>query len=265
MTRDDPTLDDGSIDADRHPPGGSDNRETGVNSAALGPNAPTPGADPAGTGVGQTDTGRRLRAPPLSVDRLLQHPFVGIDPRRSAIAIALLGTLVAIHLVSVLAAFEIAGVRAQTLTPAFDSFSAFVIVASLLAVTVGPLAYACWNGGPGLAAVIPLVPVLVGDAVTFRWVLDVDVTVAITAAGAGAALALVAGEARTLGTVTPWRERLPPANIGLFVAVVCVASAGVVASFVLQAPDGMVAAYRSFVVYWLVPVAVAGCYLRAVW
>ncbi|WP_290817909.1 hypothetical protein [Halovivax sp.] len=196
----------------------------------------------------------------VRLGRHLAHPLFGVRPRRTRLAVAALVAFLAAHLASALAAREIAGVRAQTLSPAFDSLSAAVIAASLVVVLAGPLAYATWNGGPALAFAVPLVPIAFGELLARRYVFDLDAAVAVSAGAAGAALALYAAEARRTDSLRPWQRRPPDTRRTLFVVAVVAGSAAVVARFVLDAPDGTAAAYAPFAAFWLVPAAVAVVY-----
>ena len=190
----------------------------------------------------------------------IANPVLGRRPRRTALTLAALAALVALHLASHLASREVAGVRAQTTSPAFDTLSAIVIVVSLVAILAGPFCYALWNGGPALSFAIPLVPIAFGELVARRWVLDVDAVVALTTGVVGAALALYATEVAATGSARPWRRRRPAAGSVLFVAVVAVGSAIAVTRFVLVAPDRLVDAYTPFAGLWLVALAVGGAY-----
>ncbi|WP_254864600.1 hypothetical protein [Halovivax gelatinilyticus] len=194
---------------------------------------------------------------------VVHHPLFGVHPRRTVAAVATIVGLAALNLASLYVSGAGPGERVQSLGPAFDSFTAFVIVVSLLVVAVGPLAYACWNGGPALSFVFALVPWLVGETLAFRWVLDVDLAVSLTTGVAGAALALVVGEIRRTGSMRPWRARSPPTPVALFVGCATVGSFALVGRFLASAPGGQTDAYLPFAVYWVVTLAVAGAYVAS--
>lgn len=193
----------------------------------------------------------------------LGSPLLGRDPRRTRLGIAALTAVVILLSVSHVAAREIAGVRLQTVTSAFDTLSAIVILVSTALVLVGPFVYAAWNGGPALAFAVPVVPIAFGNLLAGRYVLGLDLTVALTTGVAGAAVAWYAADVGASGSLRPWRSDTSDVTQVTFVLAVATGAGVAAIRFVLVAPDRLVAAYAPFATLWLVPAVVAVCYAGA--
>lgn len=191
-----------------------------------------------------------------SWDRLL-----GIHPRRTALAALALGAVLAAQSASAVAPRIVGHERIPSMAPAADGLSAVLIVATMLLVLVGPLAYAAWNGGPAGAAILGLAPILTWELVATRWALDVDLVIALCAAAGGVGLAVYAGESRILGTWRPWKSRRPPWEAVVFAAVFLALAAGLVGRFLVLADPPLRQRVLFALPFWVVPVGVTIAYL----
>ena len=200
----------------------------------------------------------------LTAGTALDHPLVGLERRRTAVAVAYLAALIGLFAVSYAGArITVDGVMLDTTTPRFDAVSTYLIALSVATMTILPLAYAVWNGGPGLAFAMPLVPVALGDLAAGRYVLDADTAIALTVGAAAAALALYATDVRTTGSLRPWRAAVERARVPgelVVVTILTVVAAVGVARFVAVVPPRHLDRYASFAGCWLVPLAVLGSY-----
>lgn len=70
----------------------------------------------------------------------------------------------------------------------FNGLTGVVLFALLFSTFLG-VVYGLWNGGPVLAAAIPLVPAAIGHAIAAQPVATVDLSLALAADGAGGILA----------------------------------------------------------------------------
>lgn len=141
-------------------------------------------------------TGGSRAGVPSSASAVLVHPLLGSKPRRTAVGVGY-----------VLLSAAVVGISAALRQTLFlgggpDQLQGFAIVLAVAALGVG-LAYAAWNGGPALAAAIPLAPVLVGTLSTGRLVLEVDLVLALAAAAGSAAVGTYATGLRTLDSWRP--------------------------------------------------------------
>lgn len=201
--------------------------------------------------------------PPTAVERRphWESPLLGVHPRRTLFAVSLLGAIILLVAFTHFATrVPVGGVPLETTTGLFDSLTAFVIALATATVLLGPYGYALWNGGPGLAAAIPLVPVAAGELLTGRHALGLDGAIAITTATGGATLGWYALEARRAGSVRPWRHRVGAGDVLFGLTVACLVSGGVVWQFLADSPPFLVETYRPLASLWLVPAAVLGRY-----
>ena len=197
-----------------------------------------------------------------AVSTVLDHPLAGLERRRTTIAVAYLSALIGLFVVSYAGAnVRVNDVLLDTLSRGFDHVSTVLIAAVTVTITIVPFAYAIWNGGPGLAFAIPLVPVALGDLAAGQYVLGVDTAVALTAGAAASALALYATDVRTAGSRRPWRTAGGPAVPQLMVVTVLTVVAALgIARFVAVVPPRSLERYAPFAALWLVPLGVVGSY-----
>lgn len=199
-----------------------------------------------------------------AVGAFLEHPLVGRRYRRTVVALVYLAALVGLFAVSYAGStVTIGGDPLEALVPGFDSVSAALIAMATATITVVPFLYAAWNGGPAMAAALPLVPVFLGDIAAGQYVLDLDAAIALTIAGAAGPLALAATDVRETGSFRPWNATASGRAPLFFVTGVTAVAAVGVGRFVLDAPPRSLEWYRPFVVLWVVPLAVAGSYWQA--
>lgn len=195
--------------------------------------------------------------------RVLEHPLVGFAWHRTAIAVGYLIVLLALFAVShVGTTVTVDGRAVETLSPQFDAISAIVIALATGTVTILPVVYAIWNGGPALAFALAASPVLLGSLATGQYVFGVDAAIALTVGAAASALAVVAADVRRTGSVRPWRvRRESTASVQLLFAtmVTAVVGAGIL-RFVATVPPRYLEWYRPFAGAWLVPAVVLGVY-----
>lgn len=197
--------------------------------------------------------------------RLADHELLGIDPRRTRLAVAALAVVLAVLAGSHAARVVTVGdVPLDTYTPRFDALSTVAILAATGAGAAAPL-YAVWNGGPLLSAAIPVAPVAAGDALAGRYVLDLDAVIALTVGAASAALALYAADYRVAGSLRPWRDRPAGEWEDRLLAVSVASAVGLAAagSFLTAAPPHARSWYLPFATLWLLPVAIGGAYWNA--
>ncbi|WP_126664026.1 hypothetical protein [Haloterrigena salifodinae] len=208
------------------------------------------------------DRNRNRFALRSTVSAVLDHPLAGLERRRTAVAVAYLCALLGLFVVSYAGAnVTVDDVLLDTLSLGFDHVSTVLIVAVTVTITIVPLAYAIWNGGPGLAFAIPLVPVALGDLAAGQYVLGVDTAVALTAGAAASALALYVTDVRTAGSLRPWRTAGGPVVPRLLsVTVLTVVAAFGIAQFVAVVPPRSLERYAPFAALWLVPFGVVASY-----
>ncbi len=119
----------------------------------------------------------------------VHHPLLGIRTRSTVIAIGgittLIGAGIADHLLRTSVVSDIAP---PTVVVGFDVLSGAVIFA-MGAVCLLGVGYGYRNGGPFLAAAVPLVPHVVLGVLLGDLRVDVDTTLSVAAAAAGAAVA----------------------------------------------------------------------------
>lgn len=207
---------------------------------------------------------RHVLDPRPAVGDVLEHPLVGLERRRTAVAVAYLAILLGIFAVRYAGmTLAIDGAPLETtLTSRFDVVSAVMIALAAGTITFVPFLYAAWNGGPALSFAMPLVPTVLGTLATGRYVLTLDGTIALTVGGAASALALFATGVRRTGSLRPWRTRVDTAAL-LFVTASTVVAAAGVGRFVAAAPPRHLEGYAPFVVLWLVPLVVVGAHWAA--
>lgn len=118
----------------------------------------------------------------------LAHPLLGIEPRRTAVALSylLIGSF----------AIQVSGARAVLfaytgphLPGVVDQLSGGTILLTMAATFLFAIAYPLWNGGPLLAIAIPLMAPLSGAVSAGTIALDVDMTLALATGALGAAIA----------------------------------------------------------------------------
>ncbi|MCU4742285.1 hypothetical protein OB955_04370 [Halobacteria archaeon AArc-m2/3/4] len=199
------------------------------------------------------------------VTDLLEHPLFGTEVRRTRYALAFLAGLAALVLASHAGTvITVGGAPLETTTWLFDTLSAIIIVGVVAAITVVPIAYAGWNGGPAMAFAIPLVPVALGELIAGRYVLGLDMAIALTVGAVGAAVALYATDVRQTRRFRPWRAGSIDDDLLVFVTTVSLVASLSAVSFVRTVPDHVLELYTPFLVLWLVP-AVIVCTYWGVW
>lgn len=209
-----------------------------------------------------TDTGHRgWHEDPGS---LLEAPLVGLERRRTAVAIAYLLTVVAMFGVSYAGStVTIDGAHLDTLTKQFDTLRTILIVVATATMAIVPLVYAVWNGGPALSFAFPLVPELLSEVIAGGYVLDLDAAIALTVGATASALALLAIDVRRRGVIRPWRSRAPDARSLWFVTIVVLVAAVGILRFVTTAPTHILEWYAPFGALWLVTAAIVPSYWYA--
>lgn len=208
-----------------------------------------------------TDQYHRFDPRPV-INDVLEHPLVGLERRRTLVAVAILTVLLGLFAVRYAGmTVAIDGRLLETVRTAwFDELSAAVIAVAAATITVLPFCYAAWNGGPALSFVMPLVPVVLGDLAAGRYVLTLDAAIALTVGAAASALALFVAGVRRTGRFRSWRSAPSNEPRLLFVTVVTVAAAVAVGRFVIGAPPRYLQGYAPFGVLWVVPLTVVGRY-----
>ncbi|WP_247003481.1 hypothetical protein [Halosolutus gelatinilyticus] len=192
---------------------------------------------------------------------ILENPLIGLDRRRTTIAIAYVLAVVGLFAASYAGgAVVIDGTPLDTARPSFDTISAVLIALATATMLVVPLGYAAWNGGPALSFALPLVPVLLADAATGRYVLDLDVSIALTVGAAACALAVLSTDVRRRGTYRPWRYRSIDENAVLFVTAATIVAGVGVRRFLVTAPAHAREWYLPYGACWLVPVGILVAY-----
>ncbi|MXV62969.1 hypothetical protein GS429_13005 [Natronorubrum sp. JWXQ-INN-674] len=210
-----------------------------------------------------TDSHRVFGRRPAVRD-VLEHPLLGLDPRRTAIAVGYLAVLGGLFAVSYAGtAITIDGAALETLTPRFDTVSTVLIALATATIAIVPFLYAAWNGGPVLSFAMPLVPVAFGTLATGQYVLGLDAAIALTVGGAASTLALFATGVRRTGSLRPWRTADLDGTHLLVVTMLAVVAAVSVGRFVAGSPPRNLEWYAPFAALWLVPVAVVGVYWQA--
>lgn len=196
-----------------------------------------------------------------TISAALEHPLVGLERRRTLLTIAYLLGVVAMFTASYLGArLTVGGDVLDTVsTSGFDALSMIFIAFVMLTLLVVPLCYALWNGGPGLSAILPLVPVALGDLIAGTYVLDLDLATGLTVGASAAALALVGTDARRAGSLRFWQAPVDDDQL-LFVTAVSIVAAVGVARFVTAAPPYVREWYAPFGGLWLLPVVIVGGY-----
>lgn len=208
-----------------------------------------------------TDDHRSVRPTIGIARRVLTHPLIGIERRRTALTMAYILGLITLCLVSYLEEqVVIDGVALETLTMLSDALTAVLIAVVTLTVLVVPPCYAAWNGGPALSFTLPLVPAGIGNFIASSYVLTADVAVALTVGGTAAALALVSTDVRQTGSLRSWQRNEIDDGQVLFTTVVAVIAAIGVGRFVTAVPSYMLGWYAPFAGYWLVTVGILGSY-----
>ncbi|SEQ77316.1 hypothetical protein [Natrinema salaciae] len=216
----------------------------------------------------ETDDRRSLGAR-AAVGAALEHPLVGLHRRRTALTVTYLLGLTATFLLSYVGArLPVDDAVLQTLTTGLDTLSLVFIAVVTPTILVVPLVSAAWNGGPGLSALVPVVPVALGDIIAGAYVLDLDVAIALTVCPSAAALALVSADVRRTGSLRFWRSGVDEDRL-LFVTAIAIVTAVGVGRFVSTAPSYMLEWYAPMGGYWLVTATVVGSYwlaaVRSTW
>ncbi|MFC7213789.1 hypothetical protein ACFQO4_06805 [Saliphagus sp. GCM10025334] len=207
------------------------------------------------------------RATPGPVLELLDHPWLGLERRRTVAVGGYLCGLIALFLIShVGTRVTIDDVVLDSLTVGFDTVRTIAIALVTPTILLIPLCYAAWNGGPALSFTLPLVPVTIGDLLAGGYVLDLDVALALTVGASAAAVALVSADVRRLGSVRVWRSSEVDADRLLFVTALVVVAAVGVGRFVAAAPAYVLEWYAPFGGLWFVVAAILGFYwVRWAW
>lgn len=118
--------------------------------------------------------------------------FLGIERVRTLVGLTALAGIATMVLIGALAPRLILfGGGNVRLGAPIDVVIGVAIFLALLANMIGPL-YGLWNGGPGLAALFPIVPPAIGMAISSQPTIDIDVGLALACATAAA----VAGSTR---------------------------------------------------------------------
>lgn len=207
----------------------------------------------------ETDDRRSIRTR-AAVATALEHPLLGRERRRTVLAVAYLLGLIAMFCASYLATrVTIDGAFRNTLTTGSDTLSMVFIALVTPTILLVPPLYAAWNGGPGLAFALPLVPVGIGDVIAGAYVLDLDLAIGLTVGTSAAAIALVSGDVRRTGSLRFWRDGVDEDRL-LFVTAIAIIAAVGVGRFVDTAPSYMREWYAPLGGYWLVTAAVVGGY-----
>ncbi|UTF54528.1 hypothetical protein [Natronosalvus rutilus] len=207
------------------------------------------------------------RATPGPVLELLDHPWIGLERRRTvAVGVYLCG-LLALFLIGYFGGHvRIDDVVLDSLTVGFDSVRMIAIALVAPTILLIPLCYAAWNGGPALSFTLPLVPVTIGDLLAGGYVLDLDIALALTVGASAAAVALVSADVRRLGSVRVWRSSETDVDRLLFVTALVVVAAVGVGRFVAAAPAYVLEWYAPFGGLWIVATAILGFYwVRWAW
>jgi hypothetical protein len=129
---------------------------------------------------------------------ILGHPLFGVRTRRTVGAI---GTIVVLAVAVVVAERVPQTILADrtggTAIWLFNGYIGVVLLLTMAAVTLIPVVYGVWNGGPVLAVILPLSPVITGMALSGELRMTTGLTVALCSGAAGA----------VAGTETFWIER----------------------------------------------------------
>lgn len=205
---------------------------------------------------------------PDSIASILDHPMLGRRPRRTGAAIGYLAVLVAVFLVDVVgASIALPRTSPATFTATFDATAAVFIVVATLSITVVPLVYAVWNGGPALALSIAVAPVVLAAVAAEQVVLGLDTAIALTVGAAASVLAVFANDVQERGSFRPWRRLEADAADGTnrlpFVTVVSVVALVGAVRFVRSVPSYVLEWYAPFGLLWLVPLALLPTYWNA--
>ncbi|WP_254808128.1 hypothetical protein [Natronosalvus amylolyticus] len=223
---------------------------------------PLAGNTSSNTNLEQTGEGHRERTTDNELETpLWQHPLVGLVPRRTAVTALILGIFTLLFTMSALGgAVTVDGQPLDTTTGLFDSLSAWVIAIATALIVAGPFLYAAWNGGPTLAAAIPLVPVALGELVTGRYAFGLDWAIALTTSVAGGVFAVYVLDVREAGSLRPWDVSTDTPDRLLALTVFTLVGAIAVGRFVLAAPETLPTAYLPFALLWLVPMTLVTRY-----
>lgn len=202
----------------------------------------------------------------VAIDRLeshappLEHRFLGRHPRRTWAAVAVLFAVVSLSLFRrATIAVDVDGGDLAVLAPAADALADVVILAVALSVTVLPIVYACWNGGPALSFAAPILPVLVGDVLGGAYVLDLDVAVAVSVGAVAAAVAVYTTDVRATRSVRPWRSRVDENALWLLTGTTALALV-IGWRFTAAMPEHVLEWYEPFGTALAIPVAVVLAY-----
>jgi hypothetical protein len=166
-----------------------------------------------------------LKVPSVSLDGYL----LGVRRHRTLVGVAYLVVVGAMIVASTtVARATIGGVRVATAAPGGDLLHWALIVAVVVSTFVAPVAYALYNGGPALAALIGVWPELVVYALTGTIHLTADVALGVAFGAFASVLALYAASYRLNGLLAPGADaRLDDALLFATAATVvaCVAVA----------------------------------------
>lgn len=126
----------------------------------------------------------------MSHDQSTRWLLLGVRRRARRFACGTLAVVVlAICLGAVVPRTLLSGRTGGLLVWLFDGYLAGVLFMTMAVVTVGGLVYGAYNGGPVLAAALPIVPVLTGNLLTGQLTITVDLTLALCSATAAAVVA----------------------------------------------------------------------------
>ncbi|WP_137291142.1 hypothetical protein [Natronorubrum halophilum] len=199
-----------------------------------------------------------------TIDTVLEHPLIGVERRRTRVAIGFLAVFVGLFVVSYAGSvLTVNGEALETLTERFDMVSTVLIALAAAAVTIVPFLYATWNGGPALSFALPLVPVTLGHMAAGQYVLGLDTVIALTVGSAASALALFAADIRRTGSLRPWNAGSRDESQLLFVTMLTVVAAVSASQFVAGAPPRSLELYLPFSVLWFASLGIVGAYWQA--
>lgn len=173
----------------------------------------------------------------------LEQPALGVSGPRTVVGLGFLAVVVAVVVASILAsAVTVGGQPLDERWSGFDDLSAMAIAVAWLSLAAS-LAYAVWNGGPALAAATAVGPFAVGEVLSGRYVLDLDVAIALAVAGLAAVLGVLAGRAHREGRVLPRRI---PVTAALLVSGWWTVTAFAAGRFWLAGPEHAATWFRPF-------------------
>lgn len=134
---------------------------------------------------------------------VLTHPLIGRRPRRTAVGIGWLVTVLAgVFAVNRLPVWLLEDGDRRSLVNTLDGVVAVVILLVGISILAG-IGYGLWNGGPVLATLVAALPVIVGTVASGDLVLDIDLVLALCGGAAAASLGAYATGVRVTGRLRP--------------------------------------------------------------